>query len=58
MRIALGADVEVVLKFLLPDDLAATLALDPEPFSAYAFFARLKFVRFSLKPRQAELAFP
>ena len=39
MRIAFWTNVEVLLKVFLPDDLAATFALDPEPFRADAFFA-------------------
>ena len=40
MRVALGTDVEVLLKVFLPDDLAATFALYPKPFRTDALFVR------------------
>ena len=40
VAIALGADVEVLVEVLLPDDLAALVALDPEAFGLYPLLAR------------------
>jgi len=54
---ALGADVEVGLKVLLPDDLAAALALDPKAFTANSALAtRIQLLLFALKPAHESLS--
>ena len=55
--LALGADVEVGLKVLLPDDLAAALALDPKAFTAHrALATRIQLLLFALKPAHESLS--
>ena len=51
VAVALGADVEVLVEVLLPDDLAALVALDPEALGLDALLARGVELRlFPLKP--------
>jgi hypothetical protein len=51
MALAFRADMEILVEVLLPDDLAALVALDPEALGFYALLARsVEFAVFSLKP--------
>jgi hypothetical protein len=43
--------MEILIEVLLPDDLAALVALDPEAFGLYPLLARsVELALFSLKP--------
>ncbi len=51
VALALGADIEVLVEVLLPDNLAALVALDPEALGFNALLARgIEFRLFPLKP--------
>jgi hypothetical protein len=51
VAVALRADVEVLVKVLLPDDLAALIALDPKTFGLDTLLARgVNLCLFPLKP--------
>ena len=51
MAVTFGADVEVLVEVLLPDDLAALVALDPEALGLDALFARsVELDGFPLEP--------
>jgi len=53
MVLTLGADVQILFKLLLPDDLAAALALLPQALCAHTFiFGRLNLTGLPFKPGQ------
>src|SRR6185312_312901 len=51
VAVALGADIEVLRQVLLPDNLAALVALHPQALGAHFLFARgVQLSAFALKP--------